>query len=198
MSMRLITPPTVAAEPLQVGDVSTWLADPSDDHATDIQALIVAAREDAEGINGRVLAVSTWEKALEAWPGKTYIELLEPLKVVAPATSAITSFTYKDSDGTTHAMTEGADFIVDADSRPGRVMLPYSGSWPTATLWPASPIKIRFTAGMSPGDVEESIKVYMRAHVQASFDQPALVTENQSKRNPFIQNLAARNAVVRF
>jgi uncharacterized phiE125 gp8 family phage protein len=198
MGFRLVTAPTSAAEPLQLADVSTWLRGPHDDESSDIQALIVAAREEAERENGRVLAVSTWEKALDEWPDENVIELLEPLKVVAPATSAITSFTYKDSDGTVHVMAEGTDFIVDADSRPGRVALPYGVSWPSATLWPVSPIKVQFTAGLDPDDVPGSLKQFMKVFIQSAFDHGGLIISDQVAANPFVQNLARRDGLTRF
>lgn len=199
MPFKMITAPTIAAEPLQVGDLSAWLAGPSDEQTADIQRLISAARQEAEQINGRVLAVSTWQLALDGWPDGDTIDLLEPLATVAPATSPITSFTYKTSAGVVTTMAASTNYIVDTDSRPGRISLPYGGSWPSATLWPVSPIKIQFTAGLAPADVSDGIKQYMKAFMQANFDSPALITTGRVVAvNPFVQNLARLDGLVRF
>ncbi len=190
MNYTLIADATV--EPLDLAEVYTWLKDPSEDESDLIQGLITSARQLVERENGRNLAVKTWELALDCWPGCDYIELLDPLKVVAPATSAITSFTYKTSTGATTALVEGTDFHVDASQHPPIVHLPYSGQWPTATLWPHSAIKIRFTAGLAATDVPRALKQYMQFLITGWYEKriPFDTSRDEMRVTPFVTNLA--------
>ena len=100
------------------------------------------------GISGRALTSQTWDYILDGFPSSDALMLpLPPLQSVA-------SITYKDSDGVSTVM-PAADYTVDPDSEPGRVVLNYGKSWPNATLNPTNPIKVRFTAGYDgPGGLK--------------------------------------------
>jgi hypothetical protein len=64
-----------------------------------------------------------------------------------------------------------ADYFVDDKSEPGRVILAYERSWPTATLRPASGVVIRFTAGYGDAkDVPQKVKQAMLLKIELDFD----------------------------
>jgi uncharacterized phiE125 gp8 family phage protein len=197
VTYRLVTPAT--EEPLAVGDLSAWLRDPPDEDNADIEALITSARKITEQYNGQQLAIEKWSATLDEFPSGA-INLLEPLAVVAPATSSIVSFTYKDCAGTVHTMTEGTHFIVDSASRPGRVLPPYGCSWPSDVLWPGNAITVQFTAGLAPASVPETLKQFMRALVTGWYEKrvPFEPGEQSLAMHPFILSLAMGDALIRF
>jgi hypothetical protein len=58
------------------------------------------------------------------------------------------SLKYKDAAGAETAWA-AANYISDTDSMPGRLVLAYGASWPSASLYPVHPIRIRYTAGIA-------------------------------------------------
>lgn len=114
-----------------------------DDRLNDI---ITAARESIEDITRRALLTQVWDLYLDEWPDEDYIELpfgnLQNTAGVEPAIS------WKDTDGTETTLTVTTDYLVETNGDDkGRIVLPYGGSWPSDTLYPSNPIKIRFTCG---------------------------------------------------
>jgi len=92
---------------------------------TQLDAWIQAAREYGEGYSGHAFAPQTWDYYLPKFPAGDYVEWpLGPL-------TAITHVKYTDSDGDETTMTENTDYIVDVDTEPGKIYLPYATSWPS-------------------------------------------------------------------
>lgn len=128
------------------------------DHNLDdelITAQIQEGREYAESVLLRSLMSQTWELCLDAWPQTHYIELPRP------PLQEVDTFLYVDSEGVEHEL-DLSDYIVDTRSTPGRLVLPYGGSWPSATLSPDNPIQITYVAGYSssaaiPGSIKRGI-----------------------------------------
>ncbi len=148
MKVTQVTAP--AYEPVTLANTRTHLrltatgspaSHPDDSY---IESLITAAREYAEIFTRRALITQTWDMWLDDWPADDYFELPKP------PLQSITSITYKDTDGTSYSLTEGTDFVVDTDSTFGRVVLEWDESWPTTSLHPKNPIKVRFVCGYSP------------------------------------------------
>jgi uncharacterized phiE125 gp8 family phage protein len=108
-----------------------------------LTAIITAAREHVEDITRRALITQTWDYYLDAFPSdKDFIRL--PFGNLA----SVTSVSYKDTDGTETTMTVTTDYLVETNGdQCGRIVLPYGESWPTDTLYPSNPIKIRFVCG---------------------------------------------------
>ena len=58
-----------------------------------------------------------------------------------------------------------ANYLVDTDSVPGRVVLAYGETWPTDTLSPRNPIEVEFVTGYGdtyasvPSAIQHAIKV---------------------------------------
>lgn len=140
---NVLVPPTV--EPVTLSEAKAWLK--ADSGVTDeddaISGLIVAAREHCESVLGHALLEQTQEYVLDDFPrGLSYIELPRAIPL-----QSVTHVKYKDSDAviTTWATTE---YLVDTDSRPGRVVLAYNKSWPTFTRYPAGAVRVTYVCGV--------------------------------------------------
>jgi uncharacterized phiE125 gp8 family phage protein len=138
------SPPQSFSEILTLAEVKSYLRlpdrSPADQAEDDeLTSLIVAAREQAEILQGRDLIRKQFDLSLDYW-NNYRIELRDPL-------ASVDLFQYKDSTGTVTAMAEGSDFIVDTSRHPGFVSPPYNKTWPTFATWPSSAILIRFTSG---------------------------------------------------
>jgi len=156
MGYKIIT--VVTAEPVTTTEAKAHLRIASTDTAEDasIGALITTAREYCEGYTRRALAEQTIEMYLDGFPWKYEIELARP------PLQSVTSVKYKDSDGTETTMTADVDYIVDADSNVGRIVLPYGKLWPSFTPYTVNPIKIRYVAGYNASNlIPKTIKQAM-------------------------------------
>lgn len=150
--MKVITP--VSTEPITLAEAKAHVrAGTSTTEDALITALISAAREYCENYTSRALATQTLEMYLDRFPCAYEIELLRP------PLQSVTSVTYTDSAGTTTTMTANTDYIVDADSMMGRIVLPYGKLWPSFTPYSVNPIKIRYVAGYT--DIPKTIKQAM-------------------------------------
>jgi len=116
-----------------------------------------AARQYFEWRTGRTVHQTTWEIALNDWPSCNYICLPRATPLVS-----ITSLKYLDSAGT-EATWAASNYIADTYQTPGRVVMTYNNVWPSTTLYPASPIRIRYVAGIATAspitEAAEDIKV---------------------------------------
>lgn len=122
-----------------------------DDLLSDI---LTTAREHVEDITGRAILTQTWDAYLPEWPDGDHIIL--PFGNL----QSVTSVSYKDSEGTETTLTATTDYLVETNGdQKGRIVLPYGMSWPSATLYPSNPIKIRFVCGWEEAaDVPKRIK----------------------------------------
>ena len=59
----------------------------------------------------------------------------------------MTGVYYTDSSESTTALTVTTDYLVDAESVPGGILLAYGKSWPSFTPSVKSPVKVRYVAG---------------------------------------------------
>jgi len=63
-----------------------------------------------------------------------------------PPLQSVTSITYKDAAGATQTF-NAANYIVDTNTTPGRIVLASSASWPGVSLFPVPLITFTFVAG---------------------------------------------------
>lgn len=168
MPLKLITPPTT--EPVSLAEAKAHLRVDGADEDALIDGLITAARQHAEVFTRRAFITQTWELVLDGWPNKESIEIpLPPLR-------SIVSVTYTDMDGV-NTLWDAANYIVDTDSEPGRLVLDYEKTWPAVTLQPAGGIRIRFEAGYGgSADVPQAIKQAMLLHIGFLYEQREAVT----------------------
>ena len=155
----LKTAPTL--KPLGMADVKRhlnieigWTEDD-----TYLDVLIAVATEKAEQFTRRRLVSQTWYSYLDAWPSENYITL--PFGQL----QSVTGITYTTSENTSvisftdASLSTTDDFDVDIKSDPGRIILEYGDSWPSATLWPMNPIQIEFLCGYGGAAATAAVSV---------------------------------------
>jgi uncharacterized phiE125 gp8 family phage protein len=162
--LKLITPPRF--DPVTVREVKGKMGMPLDflDQDAFIYLSIKAATAHFEryGQVQRALMPQTWEKILQRWPSCDYVEL--PL----PPLVSVTSVTYLDEDGDSAVM-DAADYIVSTDQEPGGIVLAANASWPSTTLLPVDPIRIRYECGYAdaslvPPEIRLAILLLVEKH----------------------------------
>lgn len=109
--------------------------------------LIQTARESVEGYTSRALITQTWDYFLYDFPQSDRILL--PLGNV----QSVTSMSWKDTDGDETVLVAGTDYLVETNGdQCGKIVLPYAKTWPSNSLYPSKPIKIRFVCGWTTAD----------------------------------------------
>ena len=120
-------------------NVQLLSGDPVSDE--ELSNLITRAREEAEERTRLSLAPQTLEMGIDDFPLGDYIELRR-----SPVTS-VTSVDIYDNTGVKTTLAVTTQYLVDTDSTPARVVLPYGGTWPTGADYPINPIRIKYVAG---------------------------------------------------
>lgn len=134
-SIAVITPP--AAEPITIDQAKAHLRVDSGDENALITALIIAARERAEGHTGRALITQTLELTLDEFPGS----IIEIPRAPVLAITSVKAINTANAETTMSA----DDYLLDIGT--GRLSLADDASWPDVTLRPIGGVKVRFTAG---------------------------------------------------
>jgi uncharacterized phiE125 gp8 family phage protein len=155
MKLAIATGPIV--EPVDLVEAKSHLRvdDSTDDEL--IEGLITTAREYVEDVTRRALLTQTWDYSLDGWPYCREIKL--PLGNL----QSVTSVKWKDTAGTETTLTLTTDYLVETNGeQPGRIVLPYAGTWPSGTLYPSNPITIRYVCGWTtptlvPGKIKSAI-----------------------------------------
>ena len=139
----LTTAPSV--EPVTLDEIKTHLRGiDHSDHDDLLNGLIKSARQRIEKILGRALVEQTRTAFYKSWP-VTVIELPNPIQ-------SVDSIKYTDVDNSKETFSAD-NYKVDAASEPGRIVLGYNKSWPSATLHPVEyPIEIQYVCGYEPDD----------------------------------------------
>lgn len=156
MQAKIYAAPT--EEPVSLLDLKEHCGIVGDDQDALLEALITSARQYAESYTRRALVTQTWDYYRDFWPDGDYFEL--PFGQL----QSVTSVKYKDSDGTETTMTVTTEYLVDANSDPGRIVLPYGENWPSFTAYPVNPIVVRFVCGFGaassvPAAIRTAIKM---------------------------------------
>jgi len=123
----------------------------------ELSNMITRARGEGEEVTRLAFAPQTLEKSLDYFPCKNYIELPRP-----PLASVTSVKTY-DYAGVETTLTVTTQYLADVDSTPGRVVLSYSGSWPSGADYPINPIKIRYVTGYTT--LPQKLKNILLYHV---------------------------------
>jgi uncharacterized phiE125 gp8 family phage protein len=159
MALRLITPPAV--EVFTLAQAKAHLRVDFTDEDALIQALIVAARQYAEGpsgFTGRAFVEQTWELVIDEFPDAE-------IKIPMPPLQSVTSIKYDDGAGDEQTL-DPSLYYVDDVSEPGWVV-PITSGWPT-TLDAINAVRIRFVAGYdadasSPPDLTANVPGNIRS-----------------------------------
>jgi len=146
----MIKPPrpsnNVATEPITLAMARLHLrldtegSPPSHPDDTLVEALIVAAREAAEGYTGLAIAYQSYTLALDEFPDAAIVLGKWPINSIA-------SITYKDADNATQTLSS-TNYFLDNYARPGEVALQPTKSWPV-TAAVANAVIVTFTAGFT-------------------------------------------------
>lgn len=156
--LKFATEPS--SEPITVADVRAQTRnDYTEEDSLIGGGFIRAAREYVEQATRRAMMPQQLRFSMRTWPGRDYTNGLQAYTTLAqyyrwnyfqlpkPPLVGVDSITYLDTSGVTTPMVEGPDFIVDAESEPGRVYLPFGQVWPTAILQMGAPIIVTYRAG---------------------------------------------------
>lgn len=122
-----------------------------------LERLIAAATahlDGGDGVLGRALITQGWTYYRSCWPCGDRFSL--PL----PPVLSVEGVAYRTAAGVWTPMVEDTDYLVDTDSEPGQIVLPYGRLWPTVALYPVNPIRVQMTCGYGAAaeDVPEAIK----------------------------------------
>jgi uncharacterized phiE125 gp8 family phage protein len=154
-----------------------------------LEEILSAAREHVEDITRRALLTQTWDYYLDEWPATDFIKL--PFGNLA----SVTSVSWKDTDGTETTLTVTTDYLVETNGEQcGRIVLPYGCTWPSGTLYPSNPIKIRFICGWTaaaniPHKIKAACKL-IAADLYENREGQTLATMNYQE-NKTVQRLLA-------
>lgn len=142
MQLVLETAPT--SEPITVNELATHLRldEIEPDADVELDSIIAAAREIVEDITSRKLFTQTWNYYFDAFPTCNYFKL--PFGNL----QSVTHVKYTDSDGTETTMTVSTEYIVETNGEQcGRIVLPYSVTWPSFTAYSSNPITVQYVCG---------------------------------------------------
>jgi uncharacterized phiE125 gp8 family phage protein len=171
MATKISVLPT--EEPINLEDAKAHLRVDHDEDDDYILNLIMVACQYAETVTHRALITQTWIYYLDDFPDDDYIE------IPYPPLQSVTSLKYTDYNNT---QTEWANtnYIVDTASLPGKIVLAYGISWPTATLYPSNPIEITYVCGYgTPDDIPESIKQGMKLDIGDMYENRETIIVGQ-------------------
>jgi uncharacterized phiE125 gp8 family phage protein len=112
-----------------------------------------SATNHAETFTGRKLVRQTWDIWAQSWPRDGFFEL--PFGWL----SGVTGIWYTDTNGVETEFA-AANYDVSIYHTLGQMSLGYEKSWPTTTLAPVDPIRIRFTCGRLVADEWVADTVY--------------------------------------
>ena len=138
--MALVLNSGPAVEPVSTTEAKAHCRIDISDDDTLVGALIKAGREYMEQRCRRAFVSQTWDLFLDDWPEG------DEIKIPLPPLQSVAGVYYIDSDGAT-ATFGTANYLVDTNRQPGRIVLKGAAGWPSTTLRESSGVQVRFTAG---------------------------------------------------
>lgn len=175
--MKIIT--AVSAEPVSRAQAKLHIGldDISGSHPDDseIDDIIVEAREFAEQYTGRGLAGRTLELALDAFPCDDGGAIVLPLGPVA----TVTHIKYTDGDGVEQTVSS-ANYALSLYGNNDRIDLAYGASWP-ATRSIVDAVRVRYVTGYAATGqgtgytaLPKAAKQGLLAHIKLTYPRSAL------------------------
>ena len=137
MPLRIITPPAI--EPVTLTELKAHLRITHDDEDSILATYLQAARMYAE-------TTLCWRAFIEQELEMTKDYFPSVFSLPRPPLQSVTSITYRLRDGTVETI-DPADYIVDTDSEPARIVPAVDERWPSDTLYPVNAVRVRYTAG---------------------------------------------------
>lgn len=139
MAYNLVSPPS--AEPVTLAEIKRHVrAEDFDDDDTYLTEAGIAARKYVEAYTGKVLAPTTFDLLLDAFPRG-------PVRIEKGPLASVASVKYVSAETGLEVTLSDDHYQVDAVSDPGWIA-PYVAGWPSpmATI---NSVRIRFVAGYS-------------------------------------------------
>ena len=137
MAIRVVTPPAI--EPVTLTELKAHLRITHDDEDSILATYLKAARMYAE-------TTLCWRAFIEQELELVTDRFPRAFQLPRPPLQGVTSITYRIEDGTVETV-DPANYIVDTESEPGRVIPAVDETWPTDTLFPLNAVRARYTAG---------------------------------------------------
>lgn len=137
-SIEEATPPTI--EPVSLDELKSHARILGDDENATLSAILTAARQALEIFTRRTFVETTYKIRLDGFPRSREIYLERPPLM------AVDSITYTDEDGAPQTLA-AADYQVDANVEPGRVVLAPDASWPATEAQRIASVVIEYRAG---------------------------------------------------
>ena len=153
-----------------VADASLGAAVPATNTTADalLTSLRLAARAHLEAIMGRAFITQTWDLFLSCFPRGPQI-------VVPRAPLASVTGVYYTPTGTAEQTVSTDVYHVDTNREPGRIVLTYGQTWPSATLVTVNGVRVRFVAGRAGNAVWsgwEPVRTALKQLVAHWYAQP--------------------------
>ena len=185
----VIVPPV--DQPVSLSEAKDHLGFPSSTTAHDnkTQGYLDAATDYCQNWQNRTYFTTTLEFTYRSWPCGWNRPYLNGDMVLPRATplQSVTSIIWKDQSGSATTM-DPSTYLVDTDSQPGAIVLPYGQAWPSSALYPVNPIRVRYIAGHGaqspPIPFSPSIKqaiLFMVGHLFANREGVTIGTLMESK-----------------
>jgi len=151
--LSLVSPPTVEPVSLAEARAHARVDDTADNSL--VSALIAAARRTAEAYTRRAFITQSWAMYMDQAPTDNFLEIPK-----APLVGISSIVTYSDADAATTFAS--SNYYVDLITKPGRVVLRATASWPTFTRV-SNGFFVDFVAGYGatgsdvPADIRQAI-----------------------------------------
>jgi len=131
-----------------------------------LKALRLTAQTRIERLAWLRLNTQTLDLYLDRWPHRENIE------VPYGKLQSVTSVTYRGTSSTAYGFTLASSaYTVDTVSELGRIVLKNDEDWPTQTLSPDNPIKVRYICGYSGStSVPEPLKMGIKLLVSHMYE----------------------------
>lgn len=168
-------------EPVTIEEAARWArVDDLEESALDIASLITAARRCAEVYTGRV-----YKSTVRKWTGWTW-----PADVIKEAD--VTSGRVFYWDGAAMVELDPSAYLMTAAvGRLGTVVVPQLGmAWPDLSPKAAGArVRIEMTFTRNPVDVDETVKLFIKAQVSGWFNNPDAVSSKKLEADPRLERL---------
>jgi len=162
MNLSLTTAPTI--EPVTLTDLKAFIRKDSSDEDNLLTALIPAAREWCEAYTNRAFIEQVWRYSLDADEIPVVIRIPRPPLISVDEVKAYSTLNAESIVAT-------ADYFVDVNNLPGRVVLNDGKVWPTE-LRAIDSLVFEFTAGYgaTAASVPENIRTAIKRVAATMFE----------------------------
>jgi uncharacterized phiE125 gp8 family phage protein len=115
----------------------------------------MVARDYAEGLQRRTLAVTTYELIMDSFPQVKYrYSSYSPIKLEKLPHTSVASITYTLADNSVQTLPVSAYLVKES----GEIVPAVGYNWPNAALAAGDAVKVRYTAGYTTETIPPSTK----------------------------------------